>query len=107
MVALAVLELADGGQRQEVDEGVATHTPAFSIQTKSTCCPHGITAPSRRLSGSEVGQRENPLYLRKLWNKDACKGVGISLFVTGFRSARRRSRCDFWSFWTPKKGRGG
>ena len=55
MVALAVLELADGGQRQEVDEGVATHTPAFSIQTKSTCCPRGITAPSRRLSGSEVG----------------------------------------------------
>ena len=23
-------------------------------------------------------QRENPLYLRKLWNRDACKDVGIS-----------------------------
>ena len=45
-------------------------------------------------------QRENPLYLRKLWNKDACRVAGISLFVTGFRSARRRSRGDFWSFWT-------
>ena len=43
-------------------------------------------------------QRENPLYLRKLWNMDTHEGAGISLFVTGFRSARRRSRGRFLEF---------
>ena len=34
--------------------------------------PHMHPFPNR----SPSRQRENPLYLRKLWNKDACKGSG-------------------------------
>ena len=38
--------------------------------------------------------------------RNACRVAGISLFVTGFRSARRRSRGRFLEFLESLKGAG-
>ena len=49
-------------------------------------------------------QRENPLYLRKLWNMDTHEGAGISqsTFCHWLQVGETaKPGAIFWSFWRP------